>query len=122
QHLRHLLRSGDAHIGDYAAMQGFRIIKIDDVFGEISAVAGDGAEVRLVRRCVQLADQGKILRRRGRDLEAVNGAVVRRADQFVPVSARSFAGSFAVLVGDYVFQTSAAVTVTQRRDHLRVGE
>src|SRR3954471_18029032 len=45
QHLRHLLRRGDAHVSDDAAMQGFRVVKVHNIFGEVGAVPAHSAEV-----------------------------------------------------------------------------
>src|SRR5208282_1828517 len=90
-----------------------------DLLGEVGAVVGSEMKMRAVGRRVQLADQCIVLLGRGFDFEAVDRAVVGRADQLVPDSA----GSFAVdCVGGDVFEIFPSVLVAQKSDHFCVGE
>src|SRR5579863_2547148 len=117
--LRHLLRRGHAEIDDDAAMQRLRIVEVDNVFREVGAVPRYQMEMRLVRLCVQFADQGFVLLRRGLNFKTVAGAIVRRTHEFVPVSGGSFA---VVRVGSDAFEILPAVAVAQKRNHFRVRE
>src|ERR1700722_4981733 len=108
KHFRNLLRRGDANIGDQTAMQGFRVIEVEYTFREVGAVIRNQVEVRLVRRSIVFTDQGIVLVRSSSDLEAVDGAIIRRSDELVPVPA----GCFAILcVGRNIFQMSAAIVI-----------
>src|SRR5579863_9652502 len=75
--------------------------------------------MRNISRGVQLLYERVILRGRGLDLVAVNGAIVRRADEFVPVAARSAA---VLGVRSDVFQIFAAVAVAQECSQFGVGK
>src|ERR1035441_6602427 len=106
EHFRNLFRRSNANIGDQAAMQGVRVIEVEHTLGEIGAVVRSQVEMRLVRRRIILADQSIVPLWGSFNLETVNGAIVRRSHELVPVAA----GSFAILrVGRYVFQIFAAV-------------
>ncbi len=117
QHLRHLLRGSDSDVRNNAAMQRFRIIEVHHVLGKIGAVAVREVEVRTVRRRIVSLDESFVLRRSGFDFKAVGRAVVSRAHQFIPVSARSF--SVVPIRRDHL-QMLAPVLVAQKSDHLRI--
>src|ERR1700680_5232652 len=91
EHFRYLFWGRDADIGDQAAVQRFRIIKVQHTFSEIGAVIRSQMEMRAIWGRVVFADQGIVLLRRRFDFEAVNGAIVGGSDELVPVSAGRFA-------------------------------
>jgi len=117
--LRHLFRRRNADVGECAAVQRFWVIQIDDVFHEIGAVARNGMKVRNVRGRIQLFDEREVLLPSRLDLKTVNRAIVRRADQLVPISGGRLAVSN--IRSDYL-QMLAAVAVPQKRSHFRIGE
>src|SRR5580658_1577099 len=60
--LRYLLGRGDSNVGDEAAVQRSWIVEVDDVLGEIGAIAVAQMEVRLVRRRIVYIDERLVLR------------------------------------------------------------
>src|SRR5580692_9886813 len=74
---RHLFWRRNADVGEYAAVQRFWVVKVDDVFREIGAVARNSVEVRNVRGRIQLFDECEVLLASRLDLKAVNRAIVR---------------------------------------------
>ena len=100
-------------------MQRFRIIKIKHSFGEVGAVIRSQVEMRHIRRRVIFADQSIILFGSCFNFETIDGAVIGRPDQLIPIAT----GSRAILsVGHDIFKILAPVTVAQKRRHLRVGK
>src|SRR5260370_21348927 len=86
KHLRDLLGSRDAEIGNHTTMQGVRVIKIDYLAHKIGTVSLHEVIALAVWLAVQLADQQRVLFRAGLNLESINCAVISRPDHFIPVS------------------------------------
>ena len=48
QHLGHLFRRGNAHVCNHAAVQGPRVVEVQNIFGEVGAVPRNRMKMRLV--------------------------------------------------------------------------
>src|SRR5258708_13956203 len=86
KHLRDLLGSRDAEIGNHTTMQGVRVIKIDHLAHKIGTVSLREVIALAVWLAVELADQQRILFRGGLNLKSINCPAITRPDHFIPVS------------------------------------
>jgi len=76
QPFRHLLGRGHSHVGDQTAVQGMRIVEVNQVFRKVGAVVRDQVEMRPVGLGVVFLDQSCILGGRGLDFKTVDGAII----------------------------------------------
>ena len=83
------LGRGQAEVRNEVAADGVRIKVVDGGPGKVGTVA-EGTVVALhIAPVVEHGDQPCILLGRGGEAEAIDGAVIGGADEFVPVAARS---------------------------------
>src|ERR1700724_4192859 len=73
EHFRYLFWCRDADIGDQAAVQRFRIVKVQHTFSEIGAIIRGQMEMRAIWERVVFADEGIVLRQASFDFETVDG-------------------------------------------------
>jgi hypothetical protein len=117
QRLRRMLRCRHIKIGDDAAFHGLGIIEIDGFPHEVGAIGrhqfvGHSVWARIVGR-----HEFVVLSSAGLDLKAVQGPIVSRAHQLIPIATR---GLSRFLVGHDLFKIFSAILVAQSRFQLAV--
>src|SRR5260370_23396685 len=119
KHLRDLLGSRDAEIGNHTTMQGVRVIKIDRLAHKIGTVFLQEGIAVAVWLAVELADQQRILFRGGLNLKSINCPVISRPDQFIPVS---LGYSSVGAIRGKRFQVVATVLIPEESNQFGVGK
>jgi hypothetical protein len=118
QQAGHLFGGGDAEVADNAAMEHFRIVRIDQIAGEVGAVVSYEIEFVAIGSGVVFANQLIVLVLRGIDLEAVKRATIGDAERFGPAAA----GRLAVgPVGSNGLEVVAAILIAEKVGQLFVG-
>ena len=119
EHFRDLLRSRDSKIPNHTAMQCMRIVSINDLAHEISAVSFYEVVALQVGLLIELTDQQCILLWACLNLEGINCPVISRPDQLIPVSLwRSSVGA----ISGKRFQMIATILISQETNQLGIGE
>ena len=111
-----LLGGGDACVGDEVAMHSVGVVGVEDHFGEVGAVVEEEIEVADVFAVVEDGYEAAVLLRCCVYLEAVDGAIERRADELGPFAFRCAAGLG--IVGGEIFKMLFAVGVADFGDLL----
>jgi hypothetical protein len=97
-------------IGDEVAMDGVRVIEVEDFLRKVGTVIEEQIEVGNIAAGIESLDQRCVLFGGGVDFEAPDAAVVGRAEELDPFAAGDF--MFRV-VGDEVFKVVATIRVAQ---------
>src|ERR1039457_845481 len=118
-HFRALLWSCDAEIANQTAMQGMRVIEIDDLAHKVGTVSLHEVIALAVGLAVEFVDQQSVLLRTGLNLESINCPVIRRPDHLMPVS---LGGSTVGAIGGERFQVGAASLIPKEGHQLFGGE